>query len=217
MSEPKNTPSAWNRIPLQDYEAHMSHELVGQLQLQNRLIKKYLNLTKPSCFLYAGVTGGNGLEHIDKEIAREVHCVDINQEYLDIVRSRFSANIPGLSLHCIDIRTEPTLICKADMIWASLLLEYTGVKESVRFFTLKINPGGHLVVTIQADHKSHSISDTGILSIRSLEGCFRLIDPEFLKDVLDMNGFVIVGEEENFLQSGKSLKTFHYRMENDFF
>jgi SAM-dependent methyltransferase len=214
MSEPNNTISSWKGIPLSDYEAHMSHELVGQLQLQNRLIRKYLELTKPNCFLYAGVTGGNGLEHIDKEITNEVHCVDINQKYLDITKQRFSGIVQGLYLHCIDIRRKPAVICRSDLIWASLVLEYTGVKESLRLFSMNIKPGGHLLITIQADHGYHSISETGIQSIKKLEGCFTLVDPEFLKDELGRNGFGIFGEEENFLESRKSLKTFHFRKEN---
>jgi hypothetical protein len=191
----------------------MSHESVGQLQLQNRLIRKYLGITRPLCFLYAGVTGGNGLEHIDNEITKEVHCVDINRVYLDITNQRFSGIIPGLLLHCVDISLKPAVICKADLLWASLLLEYSGVSESVKFFRMNIKPGGHLVITIQADHGCHSISDTGIQSIKNLEGCFNLVDPGSLLENLTGIGFVLAGEEENFLQSGKSLRTFHFRKE----
>ena len=73
----------WNSIPLEDYEQHMLHETVGQLQLLNDLTKKYLEATKPNTVLILGVAGGNGLEHIDKTITREVIGIDINDKYLE--------------------------------------------------------------------------------------------------------------------------------------
>ena len=63
----------WLHIPLDDYERHMSHLLVGQSTLLNALTKKYLDKTKPGIVIFLGVAGGNGLEHIDNKITQ--HCI----------------------------------------------------------------------------------------------------------------------------------------------
>ena len=73
----------WLDIPLEDYERHMSHHLVGQSILLNSLTKKYLDETKPETAVFLGIAGGNGLEHIDTNITRSVYGIDINQDYLD--------------------------------------------------------------------------------------------------------------------------------------
>lgn len=73
----------WNKIPLEDYERHMQHESVGQLQLLNSLTKKYLEKLSPEVVLFLGIAGGNGLEHLDNTVTRQVFGVDINQNFLD--------------------------------------------------------------------------------------------------------------------------------------
>ncbi len=73
----------WCSVPLEDYEQHMLHETVGQLKLLNSLTNKYLKKINPEIVLLLGVAGGNGLEHIDPDVTREVFCVDINKKYLE--------------------------------------------------------------------------------------------------------------------------------------
>ena len=73
----------WNSIPLEDYEQHMLHKTVGQLQLLNDLTKKYLGTIKPNSVLILGIAGGNGLEHINNTITKEVIGIDINEKYLE--------------------------------------------------------------------------------------------------------------------------------------
>jgi hypothetical protein len=72
----------WLHIPLEDYERHMSHHLVGQSTLLNVLTKKYLAAIKPEDVIFLGIAGGNGLEHVDNQITQRVVGIDINQDYL---------------------------------------------------------------------------------------------------------------------------------------
>ena len=44
----------WLDIPLEDYERHMSHHLVGQSTLLNSLTKKYLVEIKPETIMFPG-------------------------------------------------------------------------------------------------------------------------------------------------------------------
>ena len=48
----------WYNIPLEDYERHMSHYMVGQAALLNRLTKKYLDEIKPVTAIFLGISGG---------------------------------------------------------------------------------------------------------------------------------------------------------------
>ena len=84
----------WLHIPLEDYERHMSHHLVGQSTLLNALTKKYLDAIKPEVVIFFGIAGGNGLEHIDNQITQSVYGIDINQDYLDTAYKRYKESIP---------------------------------------------------------------------------------------------------------------------------
>src|ERR1700704_3302591 len=105
------------QIPLEDYERHMSHHLVGQSTLLNALTKKYLNAIKPETVIFLGIAGGNGLEHIDNQITQSVYGIDINQVYLDIAFKRYKYRIPSLKLMNLDITKQSENICRADFIW----------------------------------------------------------------------------------------------------
>jgi len=85
--------NAWNNIPLDDYERHMQHETVGQAQLLNELTKKYITEHEPEHPLFLGVSGGNGLEHIDTDKVKMVYGIDINESYLDETQKRYGEKI----------------------------------------------------------------------------------------------------------------------------
>ena len=120
----------WLHIPLEDYERHMSHHLVGQSTLLNGLTKKYLDSIKPETVIFLGIAGGNGLEHIDNQITQNVFGIDINQDYLDSASKRYKQTIPSLQLMNLDLTRHSESICRADLIWAALVLEYTGIDNS---------------------------------------------------------------------------------------
>jgi len=124
----KQTNHIWNNIPLEDYERHMRHENVGQLQLLSELTGKYLRCYRPDTVLFLGVSGGNGLEHIDNRITRKVIGIDINREYLDETKKRFSDRIPGLALVNLDINESKRTIARVYMVWAALIFEYVDME-----------------------------------------------------------------------------------------
>ena len=123
----------WQNIPLEDYERHMSHRLVGQAILLNALTKKYLDEVKPETAIFLGIAGGNGLEHIDNRITKSVYGIDVNPEYLNAAFTRYKHNIASLQLLNLDIVKHSETICKADFIWAALIMEYTGIDKVLEF------------------------------------------------------------------------------------
>lgn len=200
----------WNSVPLEDYEQHMLHETVGQLELLNHLTKRYLKKFNPKIVLFLGIAGGNGLEHIDKAITREVFGIDINKKYLEETRKRYEYLLPELKLINIDITTNDDEITKADLIWAALILEYVSIKKCFGFMSKNIQTGGHLIVTIQSNNGIQSVSVTGVETIKSVGQIFKAIDPEELLFTADKFGFFKVAHEENFLPNKKSLKTYDF-------
>src|ERR1700759_1353328 len=72
MQNNSSNKNPWTEIPLTDYEQHMSDSSVGQLRLLNLLTKKYLTKIKPETCLFMGIAGGNGLEHVDNQVTKNV-------------------------------------------------------------------------------------------------------------------------------------------------
>ena len=200
----------WLNIPLEDYERHMSHHLVGQSTLLNSLTKKYLDETKPETVVFLGIAGGNGLEHIDKKITQTVIGIDINQDYLNTAFKRYKHTIPTLQLMNLDIVKNTESICKADFVWAALVLEYTGIDKVLEFCTNNLRKDGHLVVSIQSNNNKQSVSPTGIESVKKAGEIFSIVDPEKLLGKAAETGYRLIGKEENALPNGKSIITFHF-------
>jgi Zn-dependent alcohol dehydrogenase len=200
----------WLNIPLEDYERHMSHHLVGQSVLLNSLTKKYLDEIKPETAVFLGIAGGNGLEHIDINITQRVIGIDINPDYLNTAFKRYSHAIKSLQLMNLDIVKNSESICKADFIWAALVLEFTGIDKALEFCTNNIRKDGHLIVSIQSNNNKQSISPTGIESIKKAGEIFSIVNPEMLLGKAAESGYRLIGKEENTLPNGKSIITFHF-------
>jgi predicted TPR repeat methyltransferase len=200
----------WLDIPLEDYERHMSHELVGQSTLLNSLTKIYLEIIKPEGAIFLGIAGGNGLEHIDNNITKRVIGIDINQDYLETAFNRYSHTIPSLQLMNLDIVKNSESIFKADFIWAALVLEYTGIDKALEFSKNNIRRGGHLIVSIQSNNNKPSVSSTGIESVKRAGEIFSAVDPEELLRKSEESGFALIGKEENLLPNEKSIITYHF-------
>ena len=200
----------WIQIPLEDYERHMSHHMVGQAALLNALTKKYLEEIKPASAMFLGVAGGNGLEHVNNNITKSVYGIDINPGYLHTAAKRFQHTIPSLQLLSLDITRRSPCICEADFIWAALLMEYTGIEKALSFSKNNLRTGGHLVVSIQSNNNQVSVSPTGIESIKKAGEIFSIVEAEELLRLAAAYGFTVVGKEENILPGGKSIISFHF-------
>jgi len=200
----------WLQIPLEDYERHMSHHMVGQAALLNNLTKKYLSKIKPETVIFLGIAGGNGLEYIDNKITKNVYGIDVNPDYLDIALKRYQEHIPSLRLLRLDIMQSSESICKADFIWAALILEYTGTDRALEFCKNNLQRDGHLIISIQSNNNKTSVSPTGIESVKKAGEIFSIVDPEELLSKAAKDGYTLIDKEENMLPNGKSIKTFHF-------
>jgi hypothetical protein len=205
-----NETNPWNTIPLADYELHMQHKDVGQAQLLNDLTGKYLKSNKPEKILFLGISGGNGLEHIDAKRVKRVCAIDINSAYLEETRERFGNKIKQLDLVNVDIGSSTASFIKADFVWAALIFEYVDSKRCFEFINNNTAPYAKLIITIQSNNGVQSVSKTGVESIKSVGRIFKPIGQEDLQVEAVTFGFDCVGSEENFLPNGKSLRTYEF-------
>ncbi|MBP5261450.1 MAG: methyltransferase type 11 [Clostridiales bacterium] len=116
----------WEEIRLEDYENHMSLDSVRQLQAMNALMKAQFGDYPVSSAMVLGIAGGNGLEHVDPAKYQTVYGVDINDEYLRIVESRYPELSDVLKCLRVELINESDKLPHADLIIANLLVEYIG-------------------------------------------------------------------------------------------
>lgn len=203
--------NVWNTVPLGDYELHMQHESVGQSVLLNNLAKKYLEKHRPEIVMFLGITGGNGLEHIDNNVTRQVFGIDINQNYLDETEKRYRDRISNLNLLQLDISSGITAnITRAHLIWAALIFEYVEPATCFEFISNNIRENAYLVVTIQDNKGVSSVSPTGIETIKPVGQLFKPVPESNLVSIANKYGFHKIDYEENILPNKKSLKTFTF-------
>lgn len=209
----KHKLNAWNNVPLEDYERHMEHQTVSQAQLLNSLTNNYLQKYAPKNILFLGVSGGNGLEHIDLNKINTVYGIDINQSYLDVAKERYAKMIKNLVLVNVDISNSTETFIKADFIWAALIFEYIDVEKGFSFITRNCSNRARLIVTIQSNNGNQSVSQTGVESIKSIKDLFKIVDKQELQLCASAAGFELIGSEENKLPNGKSLLTYEFSKE----
>jgi hypothetical protein len=202
--------NAWNKIPLQDYEQHMQHKDVGQSQLLSKLTNKYLQKHRPENALFLGISGGNGLEHIDINITKKIYGIDINESYLEETKKRFAAKIKQLVLINTDIQNSSKLFLKANFVWAALIFEYIDIQKGFNFIANNSNESTRLIITIQSNNGNRIVSETGVESIKSVKDIFKIVDKDNLQAHALRSGFKLFSSEENILPNGKSFHTFEF-------
>ncbi len=195
----------WLSIPWQDYEQHMADPSVGQLQLLSRITKNLLEEYKPASLAILGIGTGNGLEHVNPDVTPVVYGVDINPEYIKIVRNRFAAKIPGLQLFTSDINREDIPFSDAGLVIAGLIFEYLDPEQAVGKMARCIGPSGIVASITQKTGKSTFVSPTKYESLKNLGEHHKDVDGDMLEQLFKQHGMTRIRRKEHHLQSGKSL------------
>lgn len=118
----------WEEIDLNDYENHMSLANVFQLQTMNQMMKEQFYTYPVKSVMILGIAGGNGLEHINKQILDKVYGVDINERYLSACKNRYSELEGVLETIHADLTKNIDFLPCADLLVANLFIEYIGYK-----------------------------------------------------------------------------------------
>lgn len=188
----------------------MQHKDVAQAQLLNYLTDKYLQKHNPENVLFLGISGGNGLEHVDITKVKRICGIDINKTYLETTQKRFGEKIHQLELINADISSSNESFIKADFIWGALILEYVDIEKAFEFIENNAAESATLIITTQSNNGLESVSSTGIEPIKSVKAMFKFIDKENLQSNALRFGLELIDSEENTLPNGKSLITYEF-------
>lgn len=214
MNGNRDTANPWLNIPAADYETHMAHAEVGQLQFLNRVFRDVLVEFRPAAVAVVGCTTGNGFEHIRNDITTRVVGIDINPSYLEIVRRRFAGRIAGLELICTDIRTCELPADTFDLVHAALVLEYVRPAIVIDRAADWLRRGGLFVAVLQLPSpRSGKVTDTGITSLEPLERFMNLVGPADLNRIAVQRGFLEVRTRRVGLPGAKEFHVAIFRLE----
>jgi SAM-dependent methyltransferase len=162
----------------------MAHDSVRQLQALSDLLGGLLRELKPRRLALPGCTTGNGLEHVDQTETELILAIDLNLDYLRLLRARFG-RLPGLLTVCADLRRFSLPHASFDLVHAALLLEYLDPQATVTELASWLAPGAGLmsVVLQLPSSKSAPVSETPYRSLQRLAPLLRLVPPEELDRV----------------------------------
>jgi ubiquinone/menaquinone biosynthesis C-methylase UbiE len=193
----------WKNIPHEDYEGHMADARVGQWQVLSTITKQALEKYSPEKFVLLGGCTGNGLEHVNPSVTREVFCVDINPDYLAVARSRFEKALPGLHLLVADLDRDILPINAADLVMGALILEYVDASKLLHNITGMLRPGGVAVLVIQQSGPTGFVSKTPWKSLERLQGFYHEMGAAQLQQMARQNGLRQIATGEVLLEGGK--------------
>jgi SAM-dependent methyltransferase len=189
MNADSRSQNPWLSIPAADYEAHMSNPQVGQLQYLSVSFRSALDRHRPTSIACLGCTTGNGFEHLVEFPLQRVVAIDVNAQYLEILRSRYAERVRGLETVCADL-TECELDEGAfDLVWGGLVLEYVDCDVVVEKIARWLGNHGVLSVVLQLPSPGRGhVTGTPITSVRVLEPFMKLVEPGVLDRLADRHG-----------------------------
>lgn len=194
----------WLNIPASDYEDHMNSPKVDQLSFLANNFKESLEHYDCDTVALLGCATGNGLKHIKSERTSRVTAVDINPEYLKILRERYGNSIPGLEV-IQDNLESCTLEDQAySLIFTGLVFEYLEPLTLLKKIAKWLQFEGVLVTVLQLAAKGSSVTKTSYASLESLKSIMSLIDPVQFKCIAADAGLREIEEKFMILDTGKS-------------
>jgi len=181
----------------------MSSVEVQQLGTLSDLFAEAIGRCRPMSIAVLGIAGGNGLERIDKTITARVVGLDLNPQYLEAVRQRYS-HLTGLELQCVDLSQQHVALEPVQLVHAALIFEHAGVDCCLENAISMIVPGGNLSVVLQLPAESgKTVGASRFASIQNLKSHFSLISPSWLCELLAGHGFRLTYQTTRALPAGK--------------
>lgn len=204
----------WLNIPASDYEGHMSSPNVGQLSFLAKTFKESLENHDCRAVALLGCATGNGLEYIKNEVSHRVTAVDINPEYLKILRQRFGNSIRGLEIVRDDLAKCQLEENAYTLIFAGLVFEYLDPQILLQKIAKWLRVDGILVTVLQQPTDGGSVTETPYTSLKSLNSIMNLIDRKQFKIIATDIGLMAIGEKIVTLETGKSFYIGTYQRNN---
>jgi SAM-dependent methyltransferase len=199
------TNNPWLTIAAREYVGHMADPEVGQLSVLSGLLREILETCRPRDLLVLGCTTGNGFEHVDPTVTFRVTGVDINPEYLRILRQRFPNPGWDLTLRCEDAVVCDLPVEAYDLVHCALLFEYIDWPALMPRVAASLREAGHLVIVLQRrSSEVAAVTPTACESLRALEVLFRFVEPAAVLASAARLGLELWQSWEQPLKQGKS-------------
>lgn len=190
----------------------MSSPAVSQLGFLNGVFEKLMKRYCPRDLAVPGCTTGNGFEHIDFMITKRVVAIDINPEYLEIVRKRYARMSNVIETICADVNADGLEPGSFDLVHCALLFEYVDPAVTLGTITRWLKPSGLVSVVLQLEDEVHGkVTETPFMSLNRLESVMRLVDPAGFGEIAAGNGLKLQWEETVPLPTGKRFFVAVYR------
>lgn len=195
----------WNDIALSDYENHMSLDSVQQLQAMNSIMRDQFEAYPVDTAMVLGVAGGNGLEHVRRDKYRTVYGVDINSDFLNVVKERYS-NLDGV-LECLqtDLINEYDKLPDSQLVIANLLVEYIGYKAFMKAM-MRVRPLYiSCVIQINTDEAAWVFDSPYLHAFDRLDEVHCQMEEQALTDAMEKTGYRKILVQSNPMPNGKAL------------
>ena len=195
----------WLRIPATDYEQHMSSPDVDQLSFLAYTFKESVESHDASAIALLGCATGNGLEYVNPENTSRVTAVDINPEYLEILRQRYEKRVPGLEIVEADLEK-----CELDnkaysLVFTGLVFEYLYPRILIMKIANWLYSSGIMVTVLQLQTEhSEKVTKTPYTSLKLLDPVMKLVLPKELKSQAKAAGLREINTRIVTLKSNKS-------------
>ncbi len=165
------------------------------------------SLTKFDCssIAYLGCATGNGLEYIRNEKTHRVTAIDINPEYLGILRNRYQSRIPNLETIEVDLNGFQNPSQRYSLIFAGLLFEYLPPAPLLKKISNWLKNAGIMVVVLQLQDKHmKKVSETPYSSSKQLDPIMHLVSDRDFKLMAEESRLKELEGEKVTLESGKT-------------
>lgn len=194
----------WEEISLSDYENHMKLNSVMQLQSINQMMKEQFDAYPVSSAMILGIAGGNGLEYIDRNKFKKVYGIDINQNYLNEVRNRYSDISDILECIRLNLLEETYKLPKSELLIANLLIEYIGY-DCFQNTVKQVQPK-YVSCIIQINTDNRFVSDSPYLhAFDRLEQVHHQMEEKALEKAMIDIDYHTIRNSEKILPNGKKL------------
>lgn len=182
----------------------MSNPDVNQSSFLARAFERALELHDCSTVALLGCATGNGLQHVKRGRTDRVTAVDINPEYLEVLRQRHASRIPGLEVLQDDLERCELERQAYSLIFAGLVFEYVRPPTLLQKIARWLQVNGVLVAVLQLSAKGAQVTETPYASLKSLDSVMSLVPPERFRVAARGVGLAAIAEETVVLETGKS-------------
>lgn len=204
----------WNTIKLSSYEQHMRSENILQLQKLNLITHDQLSY-KNDRVAILGIAGGNGLEHINLSVTKKVYAIDINPEYLNECRIRYSYFGDVLQTILSDLTDKTVMLPKCDLLICNLIIEYLGLDSFVNLIKRNINNINIVSCVIQKNNGNSFVSSSQTaMDLEALSFIHQDINASELTKMLTKIGLIRINDMVYELTNNKEFIRIDFRAEH---